>query len=404
VVVVGFRRSPAQLIGAGLASLLVLAGAASPAPSRSEIRVPEDTPTLQDAIAQASPGDEIVLSAGTYPGGVVIPEAKRDLTIRGIDRNAVVLDGADRRKNGIVVHADGVSILNLSAHNFTENALYWDGADRFRASYVTVWNVGEYGIYVEDGEHGRVDHTYVSGAARAAYYVGECRPCAAKIANVVARLSAIGYSGTNATGVEIRNSTWDRNGAGIVPNTYANEALPPQEHATIMRNTVTRSGRAPVPIKTALAGFIGVGIAIAGGNRNLVAGNRVTGSERYGIAVFPTARFVDFSGGPEPGPPWRPRGNTVWLNTVNGSGRADLALAAGIGRGNCFTRNRAARYAPHDLPRPTCAGPSSTGDALVAEELTQPVRVMVADTMRRRDPPSYKTMPTPPSQPSMRTG
>jgi len=80
--------------------------------------------------------------------------------------------GGDRRKNGIVVHADGVSILNLSAHNFTENALYWDGADRFRASYVTVWNVGEYGIYVEDGEHGRVDHTYVSGAARAAYYVG----------------------------------------------------------------------------------------------------------------------------------------------------------------------------------------------------------------------------------------
>ena len=163
--VVGFRRSPAQLIGAGLASLLVLAGAASPAPSRSEIRVPEDTPTLQDAIAQASPGDEIVLSAGTYPGGVVIPEAKRDLTIRGIDRNAVVLDGADRRKNGIVVHADGVSILNLSAHNFTENALYWDGADRFRASYVTVWNVGEYGIYVEDGELVVAGHVCATGGS-----------------------------------------------------------------------------------------------------------------------------------------------------------------------------------------------------------------------------------------------
>ena len=168
MVIVGLRRCPFQLIGAGLASLLVLAGAASPAPSRSKIRVPDDAPTLQDAVALASPGDEIVLAAGTYPGGVVIAEGKRDLTIRGVDRNAVVLDGGDRRKNGIVVHADGVSILNLSAHNFTENALYWDGADRFRASYVTVWNVGEYGIYVEDGEHGRVDHTYVSGAARAA--------------------------------------------------------------------------------------------------------------------------------------------------------------------------------------------------------------------------------------------
>jgi len=387
----------------GLAALCVIS-AASPSSSAREIRVPEDAPTLQRAIGRASPGDTIVLAAGTYPGGVLVPPEKHDLTIRGVDRASVVLDGAARRKNGIVVHADGVSVLNLSAHDFTKNALYWDGADRFRASYVTVWNVGEYGVYVEDGEHGRVDDAYVSGAARAAYYVGECRPCDATIANVVARLSAIGYSGTNATGVEIRDSAWDRNGAGIVPNTYANEALPPQEHATIMRNTVTRSGRAAVPIKTALAGFIGIGIAIAGGNRNLVAANRVTGSERYGIAVFPTARFVDFSGGPEPGPPWRPRGNTVWLNTVNGSGRADLALAAGVGRGNCFTRNRAARSAPRDLPRPTCAGPSSTGDALVAEELARPVRVMVAETIRRRNPPSYTTMPVPPAQPSMPSG
>lgn len=386
---------------AGLAAL-VTTGAASSSPSVREIRVPEDAATLQLAIGQSSPGDTVVLAAGTYPGGVLVPPAKHDVTIRGVDRNTVVLDGANRRKNGIVVHADGVSILNLSAHGFTKNAFYWDGADRFRASYLTVWNVGEYGVYVEDGEHGRVDHAYVSGAARAAYYVGECRPCDATIANVVGRLSAIGYSGTNATGVEIRDSTWDRNGAGILPNTYANEALPPQARATIMRNTVTRSGRAAVPIKTALAGFIGIGIAIAGGNANLVAGNRVTGSERYGIAVFPTARYVVFDPGtPEPGPPWRPRGNTVWLNTIRGSGQADLALAAGVGRRNCFTRNRAVRSAPRDLQRTTCAGSSSTGDASVAAELTRPVRVMMRETIRRRQPPSYTSMPTPPAQPSL---
>jgi hypothetical protein len=29
------------------------------------------------------------------------------------------------------------------------------------------------------------------------------------------------------------------------------------------------------------------------------------------------------------------------------------------------------------------------------------VRVMVAETMRRRNPPSYTSMPTPPAQPSM---
>jgi Right handed beta helix region len=386
---------------AGLAAL-VTTGAASSSPSVREIRVPEDAATLQLAIGQSAPRDTIVLAAGTYPGGVLVPPGKRDLTIRGVDRNTVVLDGANRRKNGIVVHADGVSILNLSAHDFTKNAIYWDGADRFRASYLTVWNVGEYGIYVEDGEHGRVDHTFVSGAARAAYYVGECRPCDATITNVVGRLSAIGYSGTNATGVAIRDSLWDRNGAGLVPNTYANEALPPQARAEIMGNRITNSGRARVPIKTALAGFIGIGIAIAGGNANLISGNRVMGSERYGIAIFPTARYVVFDPAtPEPGPPWRPRGNTVWLNAVRGSGRADLALAEGVGRRNCFTRNRSARSAPRGLQRPTCAGASSAGDASVAAELTRPVQVMMRETLRRRQPPPYTAMPRPPAQPSM---
>jgi parallel beta-helix repeat protein len=386
---------------AGLAAL-VTTGAASPAPSGREIRVPDDAATLQLAIRQSSPGDTIVLSAGTYPGGALVPPDKHDLTIRGEGRNTVVLDGANRRKNGIVVHADGVSILNLTAHDFTENGLYWDGADRFRASYVTVWNVGEYGVYVEDGEHGRVDHAYVSGAARAAYYVGECRPCAAVLSNVVARLSAIGYSGTNATGVLIRDSLWDRNGAGLVPNTYANEALPPQARAEIIRNRVVNSGRVRVPIKTSLAGFIGIGIAIAGGNGNTISGNRVTGSERYGIAIFPTARYVVFDPGtPEPGPPWRPRNNVVWSNVVTGSGRANLALAAGVGRGNCFTRNRAPHSAPLDLQKPRCDGAGAAGDPGVAADLTRPVREMVRETIRRRQPPPYASMPKPPAQPSM---
>lgn len=391
---------------AGLGLLLTPFGipSASPAPL-SEIRVPEDVPTVQGAIARARPGDTIVLAAGTYPGGYVVPRAKRDVTIRGVDRNDVVLDGANRRANGIVVHADGVSILNMSAHDFRQNAFYWESADRFRASYLTVWNVGEYGIYVEDGERGVVDRAYVSGAARAAYYVGECRPCRATLSRVVATLSAVGYSGTNATGVTIRDSVWHRNGAGIVPNTYANEALPPQARATIVRNVVTRSGRARVPMRTALAGFVGIGIAIAGGNENLVGRNRVTGSQRYGVAVFPTARFVVLDpGAVEPGPPWRPRGNRVFGNVVRGSGRADLALARGSGRGNCFRANTVARSLPRRLQVRRCTNSSPVGDVSVAAQLTRPVRVMLEDTLRRRNPPPYASMPKPPPQPTMPGG
>jgi Right handed beta helix region len=392
------------LCSAGLVALAAGVGSARPAAAPgSEIRVPQDAATLQLAIRKAKPGDTILLDKGVYPGGNVVPVAKHDLTIAGVDRNHVVFDGDDRRKNGIVVHADGVSILNMTAHDFLENAFYWGGADRFRASYLTAWNVRGYGIYIEDGRQGTIDHDYVSGAADAAYYVGECRPCDATIANVVAVRSAVGYSGTNATGVLIRDSVWDGNGAGIVPNTYANEALPPQARTTIVRNRVTRSGREPVPIHTALAGFVGIGIAVAGGNDNAIRGNRVTGSERYGIAVFPTARFVTFNPNArrEPGPPWRPRGNRIAGNVVRASGWADLALAAGSGRGNCFTGNSAGKTLPAALQTPACAGVSPAGDRGVASVVSAPVRKMFDETMKRRRPPPFTALPAPAAQPNL---
>lgn len=162
-----------------------------------------------------------------------------------------------------------------------------------------------------------------------------------------------------------------------------------------------------MPIRTALAGFVGIGIAVAGGNENVISRNRVTGSERYGIAVFPTARFVVFDPAvAEPGPPWRPRGNRVSRNVVNGSGRSDLALAKGSGKGNCFTANVIRRALPRGLQTPTCrrAPGGENGDASVAAELTRPVPVMFEQTLRRRRPPPYTSMPVPPPQPNMPTG
>src|SRR5918911_2435397 len=298
--------------------------------SAGTIGVPQDAPTVQAAVDAAAPGDTILLDRGTYPGGVVVPNSKPNLTIRGIDRNAVVFDGADMRDDAIDVRADGVTLQNLSAHDFRRNAFYWDGVTGFTGSYLTAWNVLGYGIYSEDSTDGLVEHDYVSGAADAAYYIGECNPCRTTIRSVVARLSAVGYSGTNASGaLVIRDSVWDRNGAGILPNSLANEKDPPQHDALIVGNTVTGSGRARVPLNTPLAGYYGIGLRIAGGNGNRVLRNTVTGSRRFGIAVFRTPFWVP-RGTPPPGPrrPWRPAGNTVRGNTVGRSGLADLALSA----------------------------------------------------------------------------
>src|SRR5919205_699919 len=144
--------------------------------STGVVRVPQDASTIQAAVAAAAPGDTILVDRGTYPGGVVVPASKPNLTIRGVDRNAVVFDGGGNRDDAIDVHADGVTLQNLSAHDFRRNAFYWDGVTGFTGSYLTVWNVLGYGIYSEDSTGGLVENDYVSGAAHAAYYIREVKP------------------------------------------------------------------------------------------------------------------------------------------------------------------------------------------------------------------------------------
>ena len=393
---------------ASIGALLLLASPVGELTSNASqtgglIRVPQQAPTIRAAVDLAAPGDTIVVSRGVFRESVAVPADKPGITIRGVDRNGVVLDGGDTRKTAIDVHADGVTIANLSAHNYRGNTFYWEDVKGFRGTYLTVWNVRGYGIYTEGSTDGVLDHDYVSGAADAAYYVGECNPCRTTVSHVVARLSAVGYSGTNASGgIVIRDSMWDRNAVGILPNTYANERKPPQRAALITGNVVVASGRVRVPLRTSLAGFYGIGIGIAGGNANRVERNRVSDSLRYGVVVFPTAFWA--STDPRPPPPgthspWRPSGNVVRSNTIGASGVADLALSAGSGRANCFASNRSQTMLPNHL-QSTCTR-SVRGDPSVSRALTAPLQAMIDRASRRLRPRPYTAMPVPPPQTNM---
>jgi hypothetical protein len=382
----------------GLVVLALVAAGGAGGRSARVIDVPADEPTIAAAIAAALPGDTVLIEPGTYSPSVKVPAGKHDLTIRGTDRNAVVLDGRGTMRDAIDVGADRVTVENVSAHSYLGNVFYWDDVRGFTARYLTVWNVLGYGIYAEHSTGGVVEHDYVSGAADAAYYIGECKPCNTVIRHVVARLSAVGYSGTNASGnLSIEDSRWDSNGSGILPNSYANEEDPPQEHVTMTRNVVRRSGTVPVPLHTPLAGFWGIGIGVAGGRSDRVTGNTVTGSARYGIVLFPTEYWIPLD--PRPRPPgshrrWQPIDNVVSGNRVSGSRVADLALAGG--RHNCFARNAIRTAAPAGL-----RGCRDGGDGEVAADLTAPLRMMLARAYSRFPAPSFQNMPKPPPQPTL---
>jgi hypothetical protein len=356
------------------------------------IRVPGDAADPAAALGMARPGDTIVLGPGTYRGGLTVPPGLHGLTIRGQDRNRVVFDGGDRGSNAITVAADGVTVENLTIHSFPGNGLLFNHVTGYAAFDVTVWNVGAYGIYAVGSRRGVVARSLVSGAGDAAFYVGECHPCEATLRDDTAMLSGLGYSGTNAGGsLVIEDSLFDRNGTGILPNSFDDEANPPQRDASFTGNRVVGSGSVPTPATDPVDGLTGIGIGIAGGRRNAVHDNVVTGSARYGIAVFATIQ-------PDGGR-WSPAGNQVTANRVLESGLADLALAAGAAPGNCFTGNAAATTAPAGLGHTHgCGGPvPASGD----EDVSRALEVTTSEAYARSGPhPSYTEMPRPPPQPS----
>jgi plastocyanin len=292
-------------------------------------RVPQDYPTIQNGVDAANPGDLVLIDQGEYREAVFVTTPS--ITLRGVDRNAVILDGKFEMGTGIMVGGNGVVIENMTARNYTLNGFYWTAVKGFRGSYLTAYNNGDYGIYAFGSTDGLFEHSYASGSPDSSFYVGQCAPCGVVLNDVVGEYSGLGYSGTNSSGdMYVINSRFAHNRSGISTSTFDIELSPPGRDTTIIGNVISDSG-----LEKEAAGFYatetlaGNGIALVGTHNNHVERNYVVRSRNNGIVVVP---ILDRHY-------WPSTGHVIRGNTVLDSGRADLA-AAGLGTiGNCFSAN-----------------------------------------------------------------
>jgi hypothetical protein len=309
--------------------------------------VPQDYPTIQAAVDGADPGDLVLIDRGIYREEVRV--STPGLTLRGVDRNEVVIDGEFQRANGVsVLFADGVAIENLTAINNTSNGFFWSGVRGYRGSYLTAVNNAVYGIYAFDSSDGLFEHSFASGSPDAGFYIGQCDPCQAVIADSISEWNGLGYSGTNASSeLYIVESTFRHNVAGIAPNTLDGELLPPFHDVSIVGNLIHDNGNVDAPALAFEWAAQGNGILLAGGGDSYVARNRVLNHPQSGIAIFPMldANF------------YMSYDHRVVDNVVDGSGLADLTLGGPSTSGNCFAGNEHTSSLPAalELTQP-CSG------------------------------------------------
>ncbi|MGF1430385.1 right-handed parallel beta-helix repeat-containing protein [Kitasatospora sp. LaBMicrA B282] len=357
-----------------LTALLLLAGGASgcvPGQSAAStphavIRVPQDVPSIQKAVDRARPDDEVLVSPGVYRESVRITRPR--VVLRGTDRNTVVVDGEFKRGDGIVVTGAGSVVENLTVRNNLFNGVLFTGVTDpkfqgqggssgeyqaldttkfpalpgFRASYVTAYDNGLYGIYAFDARDGLIERSYASGHADSGIYVGQCDPCNTLVRGNLTEHNAVGAEFTNSSaGLQVVGNRFAANRVGVTLGSDTLEALAPQHGAVFAGNVVAANADPGTPEQA--DGAFGIGIGIGGGVADVVTDNLVTGNPTAGIEIATANGFAPLDN--------RPTGNAVTGNGVDLAFTGDPKAGA---TGNCLAGNRAGTSLPADALSAAC--------------------------------------------------
>jgi hypothetical protein len=327
-------RRAAYVASAALLLSLALSGCGGHSGWQAR-NVPSEYPTIQAAVDAAQPGDLIRIAPGLYHEEVVIPAAKKDLVLRGLDRNRVILDGGDgRRHEGIVVHADGVAVENLTVRGYGSNGILFTSPTPtkqlhgWRVSYVTVARNGQHGVDALGSEGGEVEHVWASGHGGAGLRIARCLPCDARVTDSVSERSLAGFEGANAGGnIVVARSQFRDNRVGVLLVTTGGDRPYHQQDAAVVGNVIADNDDRHA---AGHGDAFGIGVLVRGGLRDGLARNLITGHPGAGVLVtssrdIPSAEV------------------SVQGNVLNDNG-VDLALVPRprdhTSNGSCFAQNR----------------------------------------------------------------
>ena len=365
-----------------LGSALWFTGCGSDPVADNTIQVPQEQPTIAAAVKAAKSGNIILIASGTYKEHVVVNTP--DITIRGEDRNGVLLDGGGTLDAAFTVTANRVAIENLTVRRYTGAGIVVGSAqagvsiERYRLSYVTSFNNDGFGLEAAESNHGLIEHSYVSGNGSAGLQINSCSACDVVVEDLTADSNAVGLSTSNVVGrVAVVDSTFRANRVGLMPNAADSRKQPKSGHIVIAGDVIVDNGNPMTP--DVADGSFGSGILVGGGSVVTVVRNRVTGNAAIGIGLISLNAL-------------HPAGTRVIGNVLADNG-LDLVYAptgAKDAAGNCFSTNQFTRSLPRRIQ-----------ELMSCTRLPADFRIPVLKHFSAPAGISSSEVPAPPEQPTM---
>jgi hypothetical protein len=294
---------------------------------------------------------------------------KCNIQIEGTARRRDVVIEGDRRRLNIIRadRADGIALRNFTLQYSDFNNIYVIETNGFRIANVTSRWSREYGVLTFTADHGLYDRVTTYGNGDSGVYPGSgpeghCRRYGIEIRNVDSYGNNLGLAGTAGNGLWIHDSRFHHNAGGLGFDSL-NPGHPgmPQDCTKIERNRIYSNNlnvfsaankancrlpvlnRNPRIVCPTTPTPVGTGLALAGGNRNLIRNNWIYDNWRWGALQFwvppalrgePNAPAYDTSNGNRyvanrlgvtPSGRRAPNGVDFWWDEE--------------GRGNCWSRN-----------------------------------------------------------------
>lgn len=340
----------------------------------------------------------------------------------------------------------GVTLKNMWASNYQNNGFFiWASVDpganekcvRYTMDNLLASGNRAYGLFGRNCLGGRMLNSTAWNSGDSGFYIGETpcdeftwtnhgtspKPCQQNpqwsvLDNVEAFQNTLGFSGTNAKYIHIRNSAFYNNGAGIVPNALDSEHYEPPGWMKIYKNDVFWNnynyyctGEAPATcsgteFQTVSGGLgelldaqvnfpMGVGVMLFGTDGVEVYDNDIFGNEKWGAANFSSPNVEAMDVVSNVGDDGKTLNNSFTGNRMGRNGldpNGTDFLYDDTGGGNCWQDNVAnpavtyevgigpktqAQLYPSCTPKP----PRAYNDSTSSFDLLQGIQVRVDGSM-----------------------